>query len=119
MNDNNQNLSVRPELCEYGPSKFEWALAFGFLLFAFMSFCYMDPSWFILYELKFAEAILHGDLSLAYKNAITVVCSSGYELSSLSIYDLPINLIFGLWGIPLYLWCSRSGELVVNFPESF
>ena len=114
-----ENLSVRPELCESQPSKFEWTLAFVFFLFAFMSFCYWDVGNFILYEIKFAGAILHFNLKEAYEPVVTIMNSSGDLRTSLSIYDLTINLIFGLWGIPLYLWCSRSGELVINFPESF
>ena len=110
---------MRPELCESAPSKFEWALAFIVLIMPFVSFCFGDTVAFLMYEIKFAESILHGDILMAYRNIVEIKSAMGSEVSSLSVYDLPLNLVFGIWGIPLYLWCSRSGELVINFPESF
>ncbi len=114
-----EDLSVRPELCESGPSKFEWTLAFIVLIVPFVSFFYADTAAFLMYEIKFAEGILHGDILMPYRDVVRVKSAMGWEISSLSVYDLPLNLVFGIWGIPLYLWCSRSGELVINFPESF
>ncbi|MBQ7561204.1 MAG: EpsG family protein, partial [Synergistaceae bacterium] len=106
--------SIQPELYESGPSKFEWALAFIVLIVPFMSFCYIDTKCIIAYEIKFAQAILNFDLKLAYD----MQYFKDLQLA-LSNWDLPLNFTFGIWGIPLYLWSCRSGELVINFHESF
>ncbi len=71
-----------------------------------MSFCYSDTAFFIMYELRFAQAILNGNLKEAYEPIVKVMASSGAEVSNLSYYDLPLNLVFGIWGIPLYLYLS-------------
>ncbi len=110
---------MKLELSESGPSKIEWLLAFLLMVIPFMSFCYSDTAFFIMYELRFAQAILNGNLKEAYEPIVKVMASSGAEVSNLSYYDLPLNLVFGIWGIPLYLYCSRNGTLEITFPQSF
>ena len=102
-----------------GPSIFEWGLAFVLFMFVFMSFMYNDTVAFLMYEIKFAQAILHGNLREAYEPVVKVLAANGGEYSSLSVYDLPLNLVFGIWGIPLYLCSIRSGTLEITFPSSF
>ena len=106
--------SIQPELYESGPSKFEWALAFIVLIVPFMSFCYSDTKCIIAYEIKFAQAILNCDLRLAYDMQVFKDLNLAFPW-----WDLPLNLTLGIWGIPLYLWSCKSGELVINFHESF
>lgn len=112
-----KNLQL--ELNESAPSKVEWVLAFLLMVIPFISFCYGDTVAFIMYELKFAQAILHGNLKEAYEPIVKVTSAMGWEVSSLSYYDLPLNLVFGIWGIPLYLYSARNGTFEITFPQSF
>ena len=115
----NDTCDERPALSESGPSRLEWGLAFVLFIVPFMSFLYADPTAFLLYELRFAQAILHGNLREAYEPVVNVLSANGWSISTRSVYDLPLNLVFGVWGIPLYLWCSRGGTLEMTYPESF
>lgn len=104
---------------EKGPSLFEWTIAFILFMFAFMSFCYSDTISLIFFELRFAQAILHFNLKEAYIPITNIISNSGIEINNFSVYDLPMNLLFGIWGIPLYLYSIRNGTLEITFPQSF
>lgn len=116
-----ENLAdVKPVLCEdSGPAKFEWLLGIIPLVVMLVSFCSWDASAIIMYQVRFAQAILHGNLSEAYFPKVITQASNGWGFSSFSVYELPTNLLCGIWGIPLYLWSARNGTLEITYPQSF
>lgn len=89
------------------PSKSAWFAAIAFFVFLFISFCYGDTASIIRYEAGFAESMLKGDWRDLYGITYSQILdakANGLRGVSLPTYDLPLNIILGIWGIPLYLY---------------
>ena len=104
------------------PSKTEWFIAAVLFMFLFMSFCYADTASIIRYEVGFAESMLKGDVKDLYGityNSILYAKDNGLRGSSFPTYDLPMNIVLGIWGIPLYLYkaCTNAPDIGESFGQ--
>lgn len=102
------------------PSKTEWFIAAAIFIFLFMSFCYIDTTSIIRFEVGFAESLLKGDVKdlygVTYNNALYAKANE-LRGSHFPTYDLPMNIVLGIWGIPLYLY--RTWFNAPDIGESF
>ena len=102
------------------PAKKEWFIAGVLFMFLFMSYCYIDTASIIRYEAGFAESLVKGEFKdlygITYNN---ILYAKEHNLSGTAFptYDLPLNLVLGVWGIPLYLYRTYSGA--PDIAESF
>ena len=82
-----------------------FALAF---IFIFSSSCYtLDTVSIVRYELSFADSILHGEFKNFYQKAYDMM--QIYQPEHSPAYDLPMNFVLGIWGIPLYFIAKLKG----------
>lgn len=102
------------------PSLLLWSITAVVFIVLFISFSYIDTISITRFELGFAESILKGKFTDIYGIAYdSAVYASEHALrgKSLPTYDLPLNIILGLWGIPLYFYHSYTGS--VDIADSF
>jgi hypothetical protein len=93
------------------PTKFEWIILGIILLIPFCIYCYMDTKSIILYQVNFVDALVHGKIfdyyQFTYDNILSYK-SMGYNVA-FNTYDMPLNTVLGIWGIPLYfIWKLRG-----------
>ncbi len=82
------------------PSKIEWMIAIVLFLFLFASWGHGDTRNIVGYEIDFADSIVHGEFTNFYQRAYN---RAGFIDRGYPVYDLPVNLVLGIWGLPLYL----------------
>lgn len=82
------------------PSKTEWIIAGLLFFFLLASWNYGDTRIIVRHEIDFADSIVHGEFINFYQRAWNrVKFSDGAN----PYYDAPVNLVLGIWGLPLYL----------------
>lgn len=107
------------KMSKNSPSWLEWAAAFLLFFFAFISFAYFDTVCIVRYQINFANSLLHGEFINFYDNAYNnAVYAKAHGLPGAGdpVYSVPLNFVFGIWGIPLYLYNRNTG---IDFSESF
>ena len=82
------------------PSKFEWMIAIVLFLFLFASWGHGDTRTIVGYEIDFADSIVHGEFANFYQRSYERARTGSRDYP---YYDLPINVVLGIWGLPLYL----------------
>lgn len=82
------------------PSKIEWVIAIILFLFLFASWGHSDTQTIVGHEIDFADSLVHGEFANFYQRSYdrAGITGRGYPY-----YDLLPNLVFGIWGLPLYL----------------
>ncbi len=91
----------------------EYLILFILFLIPFVSMMYGDMKAFTHYEVNFWGSIFKGGglkNFYEYGNEMLAVyrangIGGAYEL----IYDFPVYIVFGIWGLPLYLFCNATG----------
>lgn len=94
------------------PSKLEWALAGLLFLFLFASWNFGDTRVIAGYQIDFADSLMHGEIMNFYQRTYDhAMYDKAHELGERGVpaYDLVVNLVFGLWGIPNYLLGDSYG----------
>ena len=105
------------------PSLAMWVIAFVLFAVIFASFCYDDTKSIIRYELGFAESMLKGEFKDLYGAAYdTALYARENNLGggAFPAYSLPLNLLLGIWGIPLYLYrdfCGIHEDITQSFAQ--
>ena len=88
------------------PTKIEWLIAFALFLFLFASWNFGDTAGIVGYEIDFADSIVHGEFSNFYQRAYDrAVYAKEHDIERerlIPYYDLPVNFVLGIWGLPLY-----------------
>jgi len=106
-----------------GPSLVLWVIAFVLFIVVFVSFCYGDTISIIRFEIGFAETIIKGEFKDLYRAAYdTALYAQENHLRGphFPTYALPLNLILGIWGIPLYLYrnfCGIHEDITQSFGQ--
>lgn len=91
------------------PSKVEWGIALCLFLFLFASWRFWDTTAIVGFQVDFADSMVHGEFSNPFQrnsdrgtwekeNNVEEIC-----MRDISPYDLSVNLVLGIWGLPLYL----------------
>ena len=98
---------------EKAPKTAEYLFFFGLFLIPFITIMYGDTRAFVHYGVNFWKCITeggglqnfyeYGNDMLEYYRANGI--GGAYEV----IYDFPVYIVFGVWGFPLWLICSRFG----------
>ena len=98
------------------PQKYLWIVFAVLFVFVFSSSCYnLDTVSIVRYELTFADSLIHGQIGNFYQKTYDVM--QIYQPSHSPTYDLPMNLVLGIWGIPLYFITKLKGT--IDIAESF
>lgn len=82
------------------PSKIEWVIAIILFLFLFASWGHSDTQTIVGHEIDFADSLVHGEFANFYQRAHEGAVTG--SRINYAYYDLPVNLVFGIWGLPLY-----------------
>ena len=82
------------------PSKIEWIIAIILFLFLFASWGHGDTQVIVGHEIDFADSLIHGEFANFYQRSYDRARSGSRDYP---YYDLLPNLVFGIWGLPLYL----------------
>lgn len=95
------------------PGRLEYILFFLLFLIPFVTIMYGDTRAFVHYGVNFWKSITQGgglhrfyeysNEMLEYYRANGI--GGAYEV----IYDFPVYIVLGIWGLPLWLICSRFG----------
>lgn len=111
-------MKVKDKFCDeinsmQPPKKKEFLLISLLFLIPFASMMYGDMQAFTHYEVNFCGSIFnggglrnyyeYGNDMLAYYKANGI--GGAYEL----IYDFPVYIILGIWGVPLWIFCNITG----------
>lgn len=104
-----KNWIVSPK----APGAADYALFFALFLIPFITIMYGDTRAFVHYGVNFWKCItegggLHnfyeyGNDMLAFYRANGI--GGAYEV----IYDFPVYIVLGIWGLPLWIVCSKFG----------
>lgn len=89
------------------PSLALWIVSAVLFGVVFYSFVYADAASIIRYEVGFADSILHGNFSHMYRVPFDMTVKArenGLRGVSNPTYDSLLNLVLGIWGIPLYFY---------------
>ncbi len=90
-----------------------FAAAIIALLIPFTIFCYYDTYSIVQYQINMAELTLTGRFMEFYNYTYTDAISVGYYVP---VYDVFLNCMFGVWGIPLFLLKQFAGVAVGSNP---
>ncbi len=105
------------------PSKLEWMLAVVLFLLIFASWNFGDTQVIVGHQIDFADSLLHGEIMNFYQRTYDHAMydkTHGLGERGASSYDLVVNFVFGLWGIPNYLLGnSTQGGGGIRFAHSF
>lgn len=90
------------------PSKIEWGIALLLFLFLFASWDFEDTTIIVGHQIDFADAIVHGEFRNPYQRAYDRTVDfqkNGNNNGRYAppYYDLPVNFVLGIWGLPLYI----------------
>ncbi|MCI8994061.1 MAG: hypothetical protein HFI30_00025 [Lachnospiraceae bacterium] len=104
---------------ENGPYRWEWIILGMVLLIPFLSFCYIDTVSILYHEISVVDAAVHRELRQFYQlcyERVSYLRACGVTGITYATYEFPMYIILGIWGIPLFLYCDRSGtEILGNF----
>lgn len=90
----------------------KWIILAVLLLIPFVSFCYHDTKSIIHYQINFADAIFSGRIGDFYDicyERVSIYKERNISGTHFATYDIVMNALLGIWGIPLYLWCALKG----------
>lgn len=93
-----------------------WGLAVLGFLFLTYSFCYtLDTISILHYEWSFAASLVKGDFLKFYEFPFQMMQFWNPQHSP--TYDLPMNLVLGIWGLPMYFYSQHVGftDVYISF----
>lgn len=104
---------------ENSPYRWEWVFLGGVLFIPFLSFCYIDTVSILYHEISVVDAAVYGELRQFYQlcyEKVSYMRACGVTGLTYATYEFPMYIILGIWGIPLFFYCDRSGtEIIGNF----
>lgn len=95
----------------------EWGILIILLFIPFVSFCYMDTKSIIHYQINFVDAFRQGEIGNFYQfcyDKVQYYLQQRIPGSHYATYDFPMYIVLGIWGIPLYVYCTLAGVEVTD-----